>query len=234
MLGIRLNRVGNSVRAPALIVANHVSWLDIYAVNAVAPATFVCKDEVRRWPLIGWLVAKTGSIFIERGKRTAAQRAADRIRARLLAGDVVVLFPEGTTTDGSKVLPFHGAPLQAAIDAGCDLRPVALSYTDALGSSSAAPAYWGEITLWQSLWAVALASGLQANVEHLAPLAPTSGNRRGLAALAHAHICRRLERLRQPHSSSQWTGHASGATLDGYSEPIEELGDEFSPAQGPL
>lgn len=192
MLGIELRDRGVWPSARCLIVANHVSWLDIYAVNALAPATFVCKDDVRSWPLLGWLVAKTGSIFVERAKRTATQRAAQRIRARLEAGDVVVVFPEGTTTDGSNVLPFHSGLLQAAIDAECALQPLAVRYTDAAGEHSIVPAYCGETTMWQSLWAVALASGLRARLAVLAPLAP-AGNRRSVATEARASIARSLD-----------------------------------------
>lgn len=234
ILGICLHHAGGRIGAPALIVANHVSWLDIYAVNAVAPATFVSKDDVRQWPLIGWLVVNTGSIFIERGKRRATQRAVERIRASLEAGEVVVIFPEGTTSDGTEVLPFHGGLLQAAIDSGCALQPLALDYTDSAGARTTAPAYAGTTTMWQSLWAVVMASGLRVNLLQLAPLAPTSGDRRSLAALAHARIGRCLERRKGSGFRPQWTAPNARATLDACSRSIEERGDELAPARDPV
>ncbi len=175
-----------------LLVANHISWLDIHVINTLVPAAFVAKDDVRSWPLIGWLCARTETIFLARGSRAAAQDARERIVAALRAGTPVAVFPEGTTTGGERLLPFHGALFQGAIDAGAPVMPLALRYLDARGRPSRAPAYDGAITLWQSLLAIARADGLTAQLRVLAPLPSADTDRRHLAAHSHRAIAYHL------------------------------------------
>ena len=100
-----------------LIVANHISWLDIFVLNTVQPARFIAKAELKRWPLVGLLIAGCGTLFIERERRRDAHRVNDHAREVLAAGDTIAIFPEGTTTDGTTLLPFHGSLLQPVIDA---------------------------------------------------------------------------------------------------------------------
>ncbi|MDP1606610.1 MAG: lysophospholipid acyltransferase family protein [Rhodocyclaceae bacterium] len=185
-LGVKLQVRGTA--AEGLLVANHISFLDIYVINAVAPAAFVAKDEVRRWPLIGWLATQTDTIFLERGNRKAAQHARTRIVEQLHTGQRVAVFPEGTTTRGDRVLPFHGALFQAAIDTGAPVTPLALCYLDRDGRRSEAPAYADAITLWQALRAIVSANGLVARIEVLPPLPSHSSDRHHLAAHAHRAI----------------------------------------------
>lgn len=185
---------GKTASVPSgLVVANHISWLDIYVINALAPAAFVSKDDVKSWPLIGWLCAKTETIFLERGSRTAAQRTRETMIASLQSGAHVAVFPEGTTTDGSQLLPFHAALFQSAIDAGAPVVPLALRYVDATGRPCRAPAYDGDVTLWQCLRAIARTEGLRARVAVLAPLDTHSCDRRHLAAHCHRAIAAQLE-----------------------------------------
>lgn len=195
VLGVELRVAGGSPQG--LLVANHISFLDIFVINAVKPVAFVSKDEVRRWPLIGWLATRADTIFLERGSRSAAQRARAALVERLAAGDRAAIFPEGTTTNGEKVLPFHGALFQAAIDAGAPVTPLALRYFDASGKLSHAPAYIDDITLWQCLVAIARADGLVAEVDILEPIPSLIADRRHLAAHAHRAIAH-ARALRQP------------------------------------
>ncbi len=186
VLGVELRIGGGSPQG--LLVANHISFLDIFVINAAKPVAFVSKDEVRRWPVVGWLAAHTGTIFLERGSRSAAQQARTQLVQRLGAGDRAAIFPEGTTTRGDRVLPFHGALFQAAIDAGSPVTPLALRYVDGRGKPSDAPAYIDDITLWQCLVAIARADGLVAEVEVLPPIPSLIADRRHLAAHAHRAI----------------------------------------------
>ena len=192
-LGIRL-KVGaggtapNASLPPGLVVSNHISWLDIYVINALVPAAFVAKDDVQGWPLIGWLCEHTETIFIERGSRTAAQRTRETLTGCLRAGAHVAVFPEGTSTSGERVLPFHAALFQSAIDAGVPVVPLALRYADRQGNASRAPAYDGDITLWQSLRAIARADGLVADLRVLEPLESEATERRQLSARCHYAI----------------------------------------------
>lgn len=183
VLGVRLPPECLDLPPGALIVSNHVSWLDIYVINAVTETHFVCKDEVRDWPLIGWLVEHAETVFIARGSRTAAARTARTIAARLAADERVAVFPEGTTSSGTVLLPFRSALFQAAVDAQVPVLPVALRYRDAQGRLSSAPAYAGDTTFWACLRAIVLASGLRAELEFLPPL-PAGLDRRELASRA--------------------------------------------------
>lgn len=160
MLGIRLETSGAGIAPSSLVVANHVSWLDIYAINAAQPVAFVSKAEVRSWPLIGWLAARTDTIFLMRGSRGHAKIINAEIASLLDTGKCAAIFPEGTTSDGTTLLHFHAALLQPAIEAGRPVVPIALSYHALDGRPSQATAYAGDTTMLQSLWAVVSEAGL--------------------------------------------------------------------------
>lgn len=176
------------------LVANHISFLDIFVINAIAPAAFVAKDDVRNWPLLGWLAQRTETIFLERGSRRAAQATREHLIAQLRARRLVAVFPEGTTSDGHTVQPFHAALFQSAIDAATPVTPVVLHYTDAAGRPSHAADYVGDTSLVACLWSIASADSLTAHVDVL-PMLPSSGvDRRHLAAHAHRLIGHALKR----------------------------------------
>jgi 1-acyl-sn-glycerol-3-phosphate acyltransferase len=198
ILGVRLCASAEPA-SYGLVVANHVSWLDIYVINAAVPTAFISKADVRGWPLIGWLSAHNETIFMERDSRRAAMRAKDRVTGELLKGSCVTLFPEGTTSDGSAVAPFHTALFQSAIDAETDIVPVAIHYTDRRGEPSTVPVYVGDTSLWQSLKAVVSADKLTANLIFLPKISATSADRQQLADQAHRQISRTLA----PHAESE-------------------------------
>lgn len=175
-----------------LLVANHVSWLDILALNAVQPARFVSKADVKAWPVLGWLVSAAGTLYIERERRRDAMRVVHEMAAALRSGDTVAVFPEGTTTDGHALLPFHANLLQAAIATATPVQPVALRYSDAAHAVSPAAAFVGEMTLWQSFSAVVRADGLVARVALLPPQACAHADRRALAQALQDSIGERL------------------------------------------
>lgn len=137
-----------------MIVANHVSWLDIFVINAQHPARFVAKSELARWPLIGRLIRGSGTLFIERARRRDTRRVNGDATHALRSGDAVAVFPEGTTTDGREVLRFHGSLLQPIVDAEGRLIPVAIRYHDGDGSLSFAPEYAGDTSFATSFWRV--------------------------------------------------------------------------------
>jgi len=162
--------------ASALVVGNHVSWLDIYTINAWRPTPFVSKAEVRQWPVIGWLAEKLDTVFLQREKRTEAMRVMHEMADRLRSGGVMCVFPEGTTSDGQGLLPFHANLFQAAVSAGCAVQPICLMYEDAQGRQSVAPAYTGELSLGARDAIAAALEAMQAKVgkpsaESLAELA---------------------------------------------------------------
>lgn len=193
VLGIQL-RISGIPSAGGLLVSNHISWLDIYAINASVPSNFVSKDEVRAWPLVGWLSAQTETVFLERGSRNAAMRAKMTLVDELRKRSCIAVFPEGTTSKGDTVLPFHSALFQSAIDAGIHVKPVTMRYTDRDEMPSAAPAYVGETTLWQCLLAIVSADRLTAHVDFLPAFDPAGINRRQLAEQTHRLVAKHLAR----------------------------------------
>lgn len=154
ILGIGLELRGRPPAAgPMLLAANHISWLDILVMHAARHCRFVSKSEVRHWPLIGTLATGAGTLYIERDKRRDALRVVHHMAESLGAGDILAVFPEGTTSDGRALLPFHANLLQAAISAHAPVQPVALRYVDdASGAISVSAAYLDDDTLVGSVW----------------------------------------------------------------------------------
>jgi 1-acyl-sn-glycerol-3-phosphate acyltransferase len=182
LLGVQLSVEGQFRPGAQLVVANHISWLDIMAVHAVYPqARFVSKADVQSWPLIGRLVDAGGTLYIQREKRRDAMRVVHQMAEALSAGDVVAVFPEGTTADGHALLPFHGNLLQAAIAVEVPIQPVAIRYSDATDAVSRAAQFVGETTLLQSLWRVASGERIQVRLQVLPAQATAHADRRALA-----------------------------------------------------
>jgi 1-acyl-sn-glycerol-3-phosphate acyltransferase len=168
---------------PMLLAANHISWLDIVVVHAARHCRFVSKDEVARWPLVSTLANAAGTLYITRESRRDAMRVVHQMAQCLRDGDVLGIFPEGTTGDGSTLLPFHANLLQAAISADAPVQPVALQFMDgATGQISFAPCYVGDDTLLQSLWRTLCADNVQAVVQFGTPQRREGRDRRTWAA----------------------------------------------------
>jgi 1-acyl-sn-glycerol-3-phosphate acyltransferase len=169
-------------QGPLLQVANHVSWLDILVMNAARPSRFVSKSDARRWPLLGSLITGAGTLYIERSNRRAAMRMVHHMAERLESGDILSVFPEGTTGDGSEMLPFHANLLQAAIAARAPVLPVGLRFEDSQrGGPHAAPVYVGDTTLIASIWATLSADHLRAVVQYGVPQKDQGRDRRAWA-----------------------------------------------------
>lgn len=195
-LGIALRIEGSFRPGAKLIVANHVSWLDIMAVHAVCPeARFVSKADVQHWPVVGRLVASAGTLYIVREKARDALRVVHQMGEALRAGDTVAVFPEGTTGLGGQPLPFHANLLQAAIATGAVVQPVALRFSDARHEVSPAADFTGEITLARSLWMLACGDGVVARVRVLTAEATAHADRRALAAHLRAQIGQALDEM---------------------------------------
>lgn len=192
-LGLGWRIEGHREDAP-LIVANHASWLDIFVLNAVRPVFFVAKAEVAGWPGIGLLARITGTVFIARDRRKAAEQA-DMLRQRLAAGHRLVLFPEGTSSDGRRVLPFRstlfGSVGQAAV------QPVTLAYTAPEGADPRFYGWWSDMDMAPHLLAV-LAARPQGRVRLIHHAAIPSADRKALAAASEAAVRTGLENALGP------------------------------------
>jgi 1-acyl-sn-glycerol-3-phosphate acyltransferase len=146
------------------LASNHISWLDIVVIHAARHCRFISKSEIQHWPLVGTLATGAGTLYIERESRRDAMRVVHHMAERLQAGEVLAVFPEGTTGDGTHVLPFHANLLQAAIAVNAPIQPVALQFADSQGKQSFAPCYIGDDTLLGSLWRTLCSDGIQAVV----------------------------------------------------------------------
>lgn len=187
---------GHPNQEATLYVMNHISWFDIPVLAALKPLHFLSKAEVRRWPIIGWLSARAGTLFIERGATGAAEKSLLEIVECLQSGGSVVIFPEGTTTDGSRVRNFHGRLLQAAIDAKIKIQPIALRYPY-LGSINPYVPYIDDMTFADSVLGLIRSRPLHVELHFLEPIDPHMAEdgenaRKQLAQLARHRICSTL------------------------------------------
>ncbi|WP_173166681.1 lysophospholipid acyltransferase family protein [Phytohabitans suffuscus] len=184
-LEVRLVTKGRLPTERALLVANHISWLDIVAVLAVAPAQMLAKHDVRDWPVIGRLAATAGTIFVDRTRPRALPGTVSDVAAALRAGGVVAVFPEGTTWCGAMAGHFRPAMFQAALDAGAKVVPVAINY----GERPTTVAFLGEDSLWVSLRRVLAVRRLVVSVTATPALHPEAvATRRQLARVAEAAV----------------------------------------------
>jgi len=193
-LGVRVHSRGAPPARgePLLLVANHVSWLDVYVLNALLEARFVAKAETETWPLVGSITRGFDAIFIVRGSFRDAARVRGVVAAALGTGDRVVVFPEATTTDGGTLRRFHPALFQAAIDAGAPVLPVAIRYRRRDGSPAPEAAFIDDMTFAGSLARILRADALHAELVFGTVLASAGRTRRELAAIAREFVARAL------------------------------------------
>jgi 1-acyl-sn-glycerol-3-phosphate acyltransferase len=183
-LGLQLRVIGQPApTGPVLLVANHISWVDITALHAARFCKFVSKADVKRWPLIGALASGVGTLFIERESRRDAMRVVQHMAQSLRDGDVLAIFPEGTTSDGTGLRPFHANLFQAAISADAPVQPVGLSFIDiATGKLTMAPGYINDDTLLVSVWRTLCTPGIAVVINFGTPQHAEGRDRRAWAA----------------------------------------------------
>lgn len=164
---------------PALLVCNHISWLDILVIHATRHCRFVSKSELREWPLLGTLATGAGTLYIERAQRKDAMRMVKDMAQSLRNGEVLAVFPEGTTGDGIGILPFHSNLIQSAIEGESPIQALALQFVDTHTQSiSMVARYVGDDTLLASIWRTLNARGLKAVVNFAEPQMAQGRNRR--------------------------------------------------------
>ena len=177
-----------SVNGNVLLVANHISWLDIFVLNAHLPVRFVAKAEIARWPVVSRMIRGAGTVFIERERRRDTHRVTRHMAEVLANGDVVAIFPEGTTTYGHEVLPFKSSLLQPIIEAGGHVQPVAIRYRTPDGAIAMAPTYVGDTSFASSFFAVCAERALRVELTARPALPAATKHRRALAQAAEASI----------------------------------------------
>lgn len=195
LAGVRLRVVGQPpTTGPVMLVANHISLLDIPVMHAARHCRFVSKSDVKGWPLVGTLATAAGTLYIERTSRRDALRMVQTMQEALARGEVLAVFPEGTTGDGRVMLPFHANLLQAAVLAQAPVQPVGLRFADrASGTTSFAPSYIGDETLLGSIWRTLSAPAIDAVVHYGTSELANGRDRRAWAR----DVQETIERLRQ-------------------------------------
>ncbi|WP_025918374.1 1-acyl-sn-glycerol-3-phosphate acyltransferase [Herminiimonas sp. CN] len=183
---------GQQPASHAMIVANHVSWLDIFVINSHQPCRFVAKSDVRDWPLIGWLSSKAGTVFLARGNRRDVRRIYAGLVGAVHAGERIAFFPEGTTTEQGQLLPFHANLFEAAIEAAVPVQPYALRYLDASGAPHPAVAFIGDMSFAQSIAAILRAREIRAELVRLPVIETAGAHRRDIASKTRQSVAQAL------------------------------------------
>lgn len=175
-------------RHGALIASNHVSWADIFAIASLRHTRFIAKSEIRDWPVAGWICERAGTIFIRRARRHDTARINDLVHAALVEGDCVGLFPEGTTTEGDRLLKFHSSLFEPAVANAAHVYPAAIRYEHPDGTLCRAAAYVGEISFVQSLGLVIRQRETVARITFGERIPPDGRTRREVAAHAFERV----------------------------------------------
>ncbi len=176
-----------------IVASNHVSWLDIFVINAAQPALFVAKSEIRDWPLAGWLCERSGTIFVRRTKRSDTGRINIEMRDTLLTGATIGLFPEGTTTAGDRLLKFHSSLFEPAVANAATVAPTAVRYLTSEGEHNPAAAYYGDIGFSDSMRQIIGQKSMIAELTFAPPIAASGITRRELAQKSEAAIAAILD-----------------------------------------
>ncbi len=189
--GFRIRRFGEPLPGAVLYVANHVSWLDIVLIHSARPVSFVAKSEIARWPLVGWLAARAGTIFHRRGSTDSLTSVMARVVAHLRAGDPVGVFPEGGSGHGDRVGTFHARIFQTALDAQVPVQPVALRYGRGGRQDPSVPFGVGE-SFFGNFLRILGGPPMDAEIHFLDPVTATPDARRRMAEESRARIVRTL------------------------------------------
>lgn len=192
IFGFRLRRIGQPLAGPFLLVANHVSWIDIELVHSQHVVGFVAKAEISRWPLVGWLAGRAGTIYHQRGNNDSLHGVLEQMVHRLQAGQAVGVFPEGGTSGGESIRTFHARIFQAAFETRMPVQPVALRYGEG-GNAQTIVAFARGENFLQNFLRLLGEPGRVAEVHFLAALQPGDEGRRHIAEQARASIIEVME-----------------------------------------
>lgn len=198
IVNLKIEVTGEPVSGAALVVSNHISWLDVIALGKIMPGYFIAKNEILHWPVIGFIVRRCGTVFIHRGNKQAVRGSAEQTVWRLQQQSKVFVFPEGTTTSGMQVLPFHSSLFQPALLTRSAVQPIAVQYQN---SAQAIAPFIGDDTFVKHLLTVLALDEVRLQLEILPPLEITGKSRQKLALESHAAIVAAI--VRQPQGEVQ-------------------------------
>ena len=193
IVGVRVKMNLTSMPGGTVVVSNHISWLDIFVINSLAPCRFVAKSDIRSWPLLGWMAEQAGTIYISRGSKADVKRIYQYLIDQIEAGERVAFFPEGTTARQGEVLPFHANLFEAAIHAKVPVQPFALRYLDQEGALHAAVEFIGDMTFAASLVNILMAGEIIVELQGLDFIGSDGAHRRELAAASRKAVALALQ-----------------------------------------
>ncbi len=188
-----------------IVTSNHISWMDIFVINAIQPSRFIAKSEIRDWPIAGWLCEKAGTIFIRRTRRSDTAKINETMRAVLAEGATIGFFPEGTTTAGDKLLKFHTSLFEPAVANDATIAPVAIRYRRSDGEASVAAAFIGELSFAESVGQIISQKSMIAEITFAPQIAATGQTRRELALKAESAVAVILN-VPLPHALHRFQG----------------------------
>jgi 1-acyl-sn-glycerol-3-phosphate acyltransferase len=202
--GVRIFRteveIVGAIPQQGFVVCNHLSYMDILVISALAPVTFVAKREVKSWPVFGWFAQLAGTLFVHRESRSHVGQVADEIETALSRGAVVVLFPEGTSSDGKAVLPFKSSLLEPVARNGHSVTSALITYELADGDVGEEVCYWKDMTLVPHLLNLMSKESLRAKIQ-FAPSPVRTADRKELARCLHAEVAAMLAATRKESAS---------------------------------
>ncbi|MGA7274424.1 MAG: lysophospholipid acyltransferase family protein [Candidatus Udaeobacter sp.] len=188
VMGIRITTRG-AMPQSGLLVSTHLSYLDVLVLSSIRPCVFVAKREVVGWPFFGWLARAAGTIFVDREQRLSSPAVVDLVRDAIARGSIVVLFPEGTSSDGSTVLPFKSALLESAVQLRCPVASASIQYALDNGSVVDEVCYWRDMTLVPHLFNLFFKREIRANYS-FSSAKVRDGNRKEIACELREEIMR--------------------------------------------
>ena len=195
-----------------IVAANHISWVDIFVINATQPSRFIAKAEIRDWPIAGWMCDKAGTIFIRRARRSDTARINETMHNVLAEGATISFFPEGTTTSGDRLLKFHTSLFEPAVANAATIAPAAIRYRGSDGEPSAAAAFIGELSFAESVAMIVSEKSMIAEITVAPPIEASGMTRRELALAAEAVIARILH-VPLPHAHQRFAVNGDETAL---------------------
>jgi 1-acyl-sn-glycerol-3-phosphate acyltransferase len=185
IVGLHVSKEGEALNKPCLLVSNHISWLDIIVLGCFTPAHFVAKSDILAWPVVGYLARQGGTIFVRRGDKQQAKATAEQMVWQLKQNSTVIAFPEGTTTQGDVVLPFHASLFQSALLAKATVQPIALQYE---GEAKKLAPFIGEDAFVPHLIKMLSLDKIEVRVAFLTAISTAGKNRQSVSNEARAMI----------------------------------------------
>jgi 1-acyl-sn-glycerol-3-phosphate acyltransferase len=195
-----------------IVAANHISWVDIFVINATQPSRFIAKAEIRDWPVAGWLSDKAGTIFIRRTRRSDTAKINEIMHSAMTEGATIGFFPEGTTTAGDKLLKFHTSLFEPAVANSAIIAPAAIRYLTSDGAPSSAAAFIGELSFAESIALIISEKSMIAEITFAPHIEAAGLTRRELALKSEAAIATIMD-VPLPHARARFDASVAAGAL---------------------